>query len=46
MYSRKINRYIIKFGDITIEKNKFDYLKNPILIYDVDLSNILTILGF
>ena len=46
MYSRKINSYIIKFGDITIEKHKFHYFKNPILIYDVDLSNILTILGF
>ena len=36
-----MNKEINTIGDIEIEKRKFQYLKNPILIDDQDISKIL-----
>ena len=36
-----MNKEILLFGDIGIDKRKFCYHKNPLLIDDVDLDKVL-----
>ena len=36
-----MNKEIITFDDIEMEKQKFHYYKNPILINDADIDKIL-----
>ena len=40
-HGQKINKEIITFGDIEIEKRKLHYHKNPILIDYLDIDKIL-----
>ena len=37
----KMDKEIITFGNIEVEKYKFHQLKNPILIFDVNISIII-----
>ena len=43
MYSIKMNKQIITFGDIEIEKHKFNYLRNPSFTEDVNKDKIFTL---
>ena len=36
-----MGKEFITFGDTEIEKHKFYYNKNPMLIYDVDVNKIV-----
>ena len=36
-----MDKKIIMFDDIEIEKHKFHYYKNPVLIDDVDINKIV-----
>ena len=40
-HGQKINKEIITFGDIEIEKRRLHYHKNPILIDSLDIDKIL-----
>ena len=41
MSDRKIRKEILTFGDIEIEKNKFQCHKSPIFLEDVDIEKLL-----